>query len=57
MTIVRKGRKGKYLNSLEEYHIFLISKQGIHMSEFNIDNNPILELITKSLKAPQQTAT
>jgi hypothetical protein len=26
MTIIRKARKGKFLNSLEKYYIFLASK-------------------------------
>jgi hypothetical protein len=34
MTIIRKARKGKFLNSLEKYYIFLASKQEIYMNEF-----------------------
>jgi hypothetical protein len=33
----KKARKGKFLDSLEKYHIFLASKQRTHMNEFNID--------------------
>jgi hypothetical protein len=41
MTIIRKARKGTFLNSLEKYYIFLASKQEIHMNEFNVDrSNP-----------------
>jgi hypothetical protein len=39
MTVIRKARKGKFLNSLEKYYIFLDSKQEIHMNEFNVDHS------------------
>lgn len=51
MLIITKAREGKFCNSLEKYHIFLISKQGIHMNECNIDNNnPMFEWIYQKLK-------
>jgi hypothetical protein len=38
-------------NSLEKYHIFLASKQDIHMNEFSIEqNNPIYDTIDQQLK-------
>jgi hypothetical protein len=33
MSIIRKARKGKFMNNLEKYHIFLANKQEIHMNE------------------------
>jgi hypothetical protein len=51
MTIVRRARKGKFLNSLEKYYIFLASTQEIHMNEFNVDHsNPIYETMYQKLK-------
>jgi hypothetical protein len=51
MTIIRKAKKGKFLNSLEKYHIFLASKQEIQMNEFGFDhNNPIYETVYQQLK-------
>jgi hypothetical protein len=46
LTILRKAKKGKFLDSLEKYHIFLASKQDIYMNEFGIEqNNPIYKTI------------
>jgi hypothetical protein len=46
LTILRKAKKGKFLNSLEKYYIFLTSKADIHMNEFGIEqNNSIYETI------------
>jgi hypothetical protein len=51
LTILRKAKKGKYLKSLEKYHIFLASKQDLHMNEFGIDhNNHIYEKVFQQLK-------
>jgi hypothetical protein len=48
---LRKAKKGKFLYSLEKYHIFLASKQDIHMNEFGIEqNNPIYDTIYKKLR-------
>jgi hypothetical protein len=46
MAIVKKAMKGKYLNSLEKYHVFLTSKQGMRTSESSTDNiNATFELM------------
>jgi hypothetical protein len=51
MTILRKAKKGKFLNNLEKNHIFFASKQEIHMKEFGADhNNPIYETVYQQLK-------
>jgi hypothetical protein len=51
MTVRRKAREGKFLNSLEKYCMFLASKQEIHMNEFNVDHsNPIYETMYQKLK-------
>jgi hypothetical protein len=36
---VTTGRKGKYLNTLEWYHIYRISKDNLHMNDTYIDKN------------------
>jgi hypothetical protein len=46
MSVIGKARKGKFMSGFEKCHIFLASKQEIHMNEFNIDNNnPIFKTI------------
>jgi hypothetical protein len=51
MTIIRKASKGTFLNSLENYYIFLPSKQEIHMNEFNVDHsNSIYETMYQRLE-------
>jgi hypothetical protein len=58
ITILRKAKKGKFLNTLEKYHIFFASKHEIHMDEFGVDhNNPIYETVYQQLKrVPPQIA-
>jgi hypothetical protein len=34
MTIIRKAKEGKFLNSIKKYYIFLASKQEIHKNKF-----------------------
>jgi hypothetical protein len=44
MEIIRTWWKGKYLNTLERYHIYEISRDNLHMNGTHIDtHNPILE--------------
>lgn len=51
VTIIGKHKKGKYLKSLKQYHILIITKQGTHLNEFSFDNNNhIFELIYQNLK-------
>jgi hypothetical protein len=39
-------KKGKRPNTLEKYHIYKISKEGIHMSDIHDETyNPIFEVI------------
>jgi hypothetical protein len=32
MDVIKRLREGKYLNILEEYHIYRISKDNLHMN-------------------------
>jgi hypothetical protein len=51
MSIIRKARKGKFMSSLQKYHIFLANKQEIHMNDFTIDNNnPIFDTLYRKLE-------
>jgi hypothetical protein len=44
--IKKNERKGKHLNTLERYHIYKISKEGIHMNDMHDETyNPIFEVI------------
>jgi hypothetical protein len=48
MDIIRIGQNGKYLNTLEKYYIYKISKIGLQMNDTNIDeHNPIFEELHK----------
>jgi hypothetical protein len=37
MDMIGTGRKGTYLNVLEKYHIYRISKDNLHMNDKYID--------------------
>jgi hypothetical protein len=44
--ILKTGRKGKHLNTLEKYHIYRISNDNLHMNDTHIDTyNPIFETL------------
>jgi hypothetical protein len=48
MDIIKTGRKGKHLNTLEKYHICRISKDNLHMNDTYIDTYETLhELYTR----------
>jgi hypothetical protein len=65
MDIIRIGQKGKYLNTLEKYYIYKISKTGLQMNDTNIDeHNPIFEelhkindVFTPHITQPSPTST
>jgi hypothetical protein len=41
MEIMKIERKGKHLNTLERYHVYKISKEGIHMNDMHDEtHNP-----------------
>jgi hypothetical protein len=42
MDIVKYTKQGKYLNSLEKCHIFLISIWNLHVNDTNIDCNNVI---------------
>jgi hypothetical protein len=44
MEIIKTERKGKHVNTLERYHIYKISKEGIHMNNMHDETyNPIFD--------------
>jgi hypothetical protein len=46
MDIIRKGKKGQHLNTLEKYYIHKISKNNLHMNyTYNDIYNPIFETL------------
>jgi hypothetical protein len=46
MEIITTGRNRKYLNTLERYHIYEISRENLHMKDTNIDmHDPIFETL------------
>jgi hypothetical protein len=46
MEIIKTGRRGRYLNTIEKYHIYEIGKDNLHMNDTNIDiHNPIFKTL------------
>jgi hypothetical protein len=46
MNVISMGKKGKYLNTLEKYNIYTISKNNLLMNDTNIEaHNPIFQVI------------
>jgi hypothetical protein len=46
MAVIRIGRKGRHLNTLEKYHIYEISRNNLHMTETYIElHNPIFQTV------------
>jgi hypothetical protein len=44
MEIMEMGKKGKYLNTLEKYHIYRTSKENMHLNDISTEvYNPIYE--------------
>jgi hypothetical protein len=44
--ILKTEKKGEHLNTLEKYHIYMTSKNGLQMNDTYIDtHNPIFEVI------------
>jgi hypothetical protein len=38
MEIITVGRKGQYLNTLEKYHIYKVSRKNLHINDASIDD-------------------
>jgi hypothetical protein len=46
MKVLKTEKKGKHLNTLEKYHIYKTSKEGLQMNDTYINiHNPIFEVI------------
>jgi hypothetical protein len=46
MGVIRNGRKGTHLITLEKYHIYRISKTNVHLNTtYNETHNPIFRVI------------
>jgi phage anti-repressor protein len=39
MHIIREAKKGKLLNALKRYYIFINSKKHVHLNKFNIKHD------------------
>jgi hypothetical protein len=56
MEIITIRRKGKYLNTLEKYHIYKVSKDNLNMNDTHIDkHNPIFETLHEIYTRQQNT--
>jgi hypothetical protein len=46
MDIIRMGRKGRHLNTLEKYYIYKIGRNNLYMNDTHIDtHNPIFQTL------------
>jgi hypothetical protein len=46
VEIITTGKKGKYLNTLERYHIYEVRRENLHMNDTHIDtHNTIFETL------------
>jgi hypothetical protein len=46
MDVIRTGRKGRHLNTLERYHIYKISGNNLHMNDTHTEvHNPIFQTV------------
>jgi hypothetical protein len=56
MEIITLGKKGRYLNALEKYHIYKASRDNISMNDTHIDtHNPIFETLYRIYTQQQNT--
>jgi hypothetical protein len=46
MDVIKMGRKGRHLNTLERYHIYKISRNNLRMNDTHIEtHNPIFQTL------------
>jgi hypothetical protein len=46
MDVIRIGRKGRHLNTLERYHIYKTYQNNLHMNDVHIEaHNPIFQIL------------
>jgi hypothetical protein len=51
MEVIQIARKGRYMNSLEKFHIFCTQKENKHMNEILFDpKNPIFNSVYNHYK-------
>jgi hypothetical protein len=43
MEIIKTGKKGRHLNTLEKYHVYRISKDNLHMNDTYTYTTPYLK--------------
>jgi hypothetical protein len=56
MEIITLAKKGKYLNALERYHIYKVSRDNLSMNDSHIDTyNPIFETLYRIYIKQQNT--
>jgi hypothetical protein len=56
MKVLKTEKKGKHLNTLEKYHIYKTSKEGLQMNDTYIDiHNPIFKVIQEINNSDKNT--
>jgi hypothetical protein len=46
MDVIRTGRKGRHLNTLERYHIYKISRNKLHMNDTHVEAQNLFKKYT-----------
>jgi hypothetical protein len=55
VDVIRIGRKGRHLNTLERYHIYKTYKKNLHMNDVRIKaHNPIFQIVVAVHTLPRK---
>jgi hypothetical protein len=56
MNIIKAGKKGKHLNTLEKYYIHRASRNNLQLNDTNIDhNNAMFDTLREIYTGPPTT--
>jgi hypothetical protein len=54
--VIRTGRKGRHLNTLEKYNVYKISRKNLHVNDTHIEaHNPIFQTVHELYDRQQYT--
>jgi hypothetical protein len=58
LTIIQHGRKGRRLNSLEQFYIYGLTREEIHLNDtYKHTRNPIFDLLHEHVSIPKPIHT
>lgn len=56
MDIIKTGKKGRHLNTLENYHIYKIRRNNLYMNNTHIEaHNPVFRTVQEFYQGQQHT--